>query len=158
MSNTRSFCSWPMPLGNFRSKLLDKINTYIQKTMEFCALKNRASEVTSRFWSCAMSSGSLEIWLVPRLSSTMWDQVPMSGKKNGFEWQFHGHSMINLPIGSDVNWFTFKLSLLKYLAREKIPYGIRSHWLCSMLRDWTWMNCAGPPAGKAENWLRDKVM
>ena len=50
------------------------------------------------------------------------------------------------------------LSLVRYLAREKIPYGIRSHWLCSMFKDWTWTNWAGPPAGKAANWFRDKEM
>ena len=49
-----------------------------------------------------------------------------------------------LPIGRDVNWFSFMLSLLKYLARENIPYGIRSHWLCSMFSDCAWMNWAGP--------------
>jgi hypothetical protein len=38
-------------------------------------------QLTSNDWRRAMSSGSLLIWLVPKLSSTMVDQVPISGRE-----------------------------------------------------------------------------
>jgi len=152
-----------------------------------------------------MSSGSLLIWLVPKLSSTIVDHVPISGNKETkmflifsenwlevicvdnfenikyntvrivfatFKSVFSMHdlkkdkgrlltgfgleiiSKSNLPIGSEVSWFSFMLSFVRWFAREKIPYGILSHWLCSMFRACVLMNWAGPPAGNAVNWNR----
>ena len=38
-----------------------------------------------------------------------------------------------LPRGREVSWLSFIFSLDRYLAWEKIPYGILFIWLCSML-------------------------
>ena len=100
---------YDLPEGSLRRLLLERINT-------------------SRLESMETSSGILVSWLVPRFSSTMLVQVPMS-------------------MGSEVNWFSFMLSFWRYLALEKMPYGILSQRLCSMLRVMVLMNCAGPPEG-----------
>ncbi len=94
---------------------------------------------TSKFWSLLISSGSEISWFVPRFSSTILVHAPMSN-------------------GSDVNWLEFIFRVDKYLANEKILYGILSIWLCCMLIECTEVNCDGPPSGNEVNWFLASVM
>lgn len=54
---------------------------------------------------------------------------------------------LDTPSGKDVRQLSFMLSLVRLVAREKMPYGILSTRLCSMLMEDTVVNCEGPPTG-----------
>lgn len=81
-----------------------------------------------------MSSGSFEIEFVPRFNSTMFVQLPRSSGNcvyRIFQIEIKSINDSNVSLTSE---FSFMLSFVSALAREKIPYGILSIWLCSRFK------------------------
>lgn len=132
-SKTLNLRKLPIVVGIFFSRLFERIKI-------------------SSCWRHWMSSGSFEIEFVPRFNSTMFVQLPRSS--GNCVWRIFGIEIksISNSNASLTSEFSFMLSFVSALAREKIPYGILSIWLCSRFKlvilSW---NIPGPKKGERLN-------